>query len=227
MRDGDAAASRSLQMAKGIAKTRVEAELEAAEGAHANDPPRAELLRRARSFKTSWIELAEALTDARRHGDWQRWGYASFEAYYKTELHLRTETVDKLTGSFLFLKKKAPEVLERNGLDSPIPSYQAVDFLRRAEDSEEAPAETVIELRKSVLEESRPMTRINRDFKEKVFPLGDSERRERDVAAIKNVATRLRELLGETDVLPQALAGKLGNVLDEALASVTRQVDAA
>ena len=208
-------------------KTKVEAELEAAEGAHANDPPRAELLRRARAFKTSWIELAEGLTDARRHGDWQRWGYPSFEAYCKTELHLRMETVDKLTGSFLFLKKKAPEVLARNGLDAPIPSYQAVDFLRRAEDREDAPPAAVEELRKSVLEESAPMTRINRDFREKVFPLGDTERRERDAAAIRNVGSRLRELLGETDVLPKMVTKRLADALDEALAAVSRREDAA
>jgi hypothetical protein len=210
-------------MAKAMAKTRVEAELEAAEGAHADDPPRAELLRRARRFKTSWIELAEALTDARKHGDWQRWGYPSFEAYTKTELHLRSETVDKLTGSFLFLKKKAPEVLARNGLDAPIPSYQAVDFLRRAEDREDAPSEAVQELRHQVLEESAPMTRLNRDFREKVFPLGDTERRERDTAAIRNVAGRLRELLGETDVLPRSVAKALGDALDTALAAVARR----
>ena len=79
-----------------------------AEQAHADDPERAELLRRARRFKTSWIELAEALTQSRRGGRWREWGYASFEAYAKSELHLRQETVDKLTGSYSFLQRRAP-----------------------------------------------------------------------------------------------------------------------
>ena len=67
------------------------------------------------------------------------------------------------------------------------------------------------------------MTRINRDFREKVFPLGDTERRERDTAAIRNVAGRLRELLGETDVLPRGVSRALGEALDSALAAVARR----
>jgi ribosomal protein S7 len=69
------------------------------------------------------------------------------------------------------------------------------------------------------------MNRINRDFREKVFPLGDTERRERDTAAIRNVAGRLRELLGETDVLPRSVAKELGMALDAALAAVARRED--
>ena len=45
---------------------------------------------------------------AKRGGRWKRWGYDSLEAYAKTELHLRPETVDKLTGSYTFLQRKAP-----------------------------------------------------------------------------------------------------------------------
>ena len=101
------------------------------------------MLRRARQFKASWIELAEALTESRRRGDFRRWGYDSFEDYTRRELFLRQETVDKLTGSFLFLKKRAPEVLARDGLSRTIPSYQVVDFLRRAETESDAPESTV------------------------------------------------------------------------------------
>src|SRR5258708_17591555 len=116
-------------------RTKTETALAEAEVAHADDPERAELLRRARRFKASWIELAEALTLAKRGGRWRQWGYDSFEAYAKSELRLRQETVDKLTGSYSFLKRRAPSVLARDALRQPIPSYEAVDFLRRAEAS--------------------------------------------------------------------------------------------
>ena len=101
------------------------------------------MLARARRFKNSWIELAEALTETRKNGAWKRWGYESFEDYAKKELHLRQETVDKLTGSFVFLQKRAPEVLRRDGLTASIPSYQSVDFLRRAESQEDPPRDVV------------------------------------------------------------------------------------
>ena len=74
-------------------RTKTEAALAEAEKAHADEPERAELLRRARRFKASWVELAEALTDAKRGRRWREWGYESFESYAKNELKLRQETV--------------------------------------------------------------------------------------------------------------------------------------
>jgi len=82
-----------------MAKTKIDAALAEAEREHEGDPERADLLRRTRRFKASWIELAEALTESRRRGDFRRWGYESFEDYTRRELYLRQETVDKLTGS--------------------------------------------------------------------------------------------------------------------------------
>src|SRR5271166_4946009 len=120
-------------------RTKTEVALAEAEQTHADDPERADVLRRARTFKTSWIELGEALTRIKRSGQWKQWGYESFEAYAGGELFLKPQTVDKLTGSFTFLQRRAPSVLSRDGVREPIPSYQAVDFLRRAEASEDAP----------------------------------------------------------------------------------------
>src|ERR1019366_6717942 len=124
-------------------RTKTDAALADAERSHADDPERAELLARARRFKASWIELAEALTAVKRSNAWRNWGYDSFEAYAKGEVKNRQGTADKLPGSYTFLKRRAPGVLERDALREPIPSYQAVDFLRRAEASEDAPKGTV------------------------------------------------------------------------------------
>jgi len=188
-------------------QTKIDAALEAAAEEHADDPERAELIQRARRFKASWIELAEALTEVRRHGHWKRWGHETFEAYARTELHLKPETVDKLTGSFQFLKIRAPEVLRRDALHAPMPSYQSIDFLRRAEE-QEAPADAgVMEaLRKRVIEEGAPVASIAREFKATVFPIDEAQKKERDAAALKNVAKRLHDLLGETRAVPRRLA---------------------
>jgi len=59
-------------------RTKTEAALAEAQVAHADDPERAELLGRARRFKASWIELAEALTRAKRGQRWREWGFDSF-----------------------------------------------------------------------------------------------------------------------------------------------------
>ena len=58
-----------------VRATKTDAALAAAAEAHADDPERAELLHCARRFKSSWLELGEALTSVRKSGAWKRWGY--------------------------------------------------------------------------------------------------------------------------------------------------------
>jgi hypothetical protein len=201
-------------------RTKVDAELAAAELEYQDDPERAELLRRTRRFKSSWIELAEALTQAQRDGAWKRWGHESFDEYTRSELRLRPETVQKLVGSFAFLKKRAPEVLSRDGVRDNIPSYQAVDFLRRAESEDRAPTEAVEEIRRKVLDEGASFPAVAKKFGEVVFPLDAASKRARDAAGLKNVATRLRELLGETRAVPRRLADEVSESLERLLAEL-------
>jgi hypothetical protein len=208
-------------------RTKTEAALAEAQVAHADDPDRAELLGRARRFKASWIELAEALTRAKRGQRWKQWGFDSFEAYAKTELRLRQETVDKLTGSYSFLKRRAPGVLARDALQEPIPSYQAVDFLRRAEASANAPREAVDAIRHRVLDDAAPAATLSRTYRDVVFPVDESKRRERDVAGLRNVAKRLRELLAGTQVVPRKLATEVEGALTKLLDAIADDSDEA
>jgi hypothetical protein len=208
-------------------RTKTEAALAEAEIAHADDPERAELLRRARHFKASWIELGEALTGLKRSGRWKQWGYESLDAYAKGELHLRQETVDKLTGSYSFLRRHAPTVLARDALRERIPSYQAVDFLRRAEASEQAPTAAVEEIRRRVLEEAAPAASIAREYRDVVFPIDADQRRTRELAGLKNVAKRLHELLAETRAVPRKLAGDVSGALERLLDAIGDEEQAA
>jgi hypothetical protein len=203
-----------------MSRTKVEARLTKAEDAHADDPLRAEVLRRTRRFKSSWIELAEALADVRAQASWKRWGFASFQDYTRKELSLRDATVEKLTGSFAFLRKRAPEVLERDGTTMPIPTYQAVDFVRRAYEEERAPKASVEEIFHKVIDEGAPLAAVSRAYKDTVFPIDDKTRKERDLAAVRNVAKRLYELLGETKAVPKPLRDEAREVLERLLEAV-------
>jgi hypothetical protein len=152
-------------------RTSTDVALEAAESAFADDPERAELIAKVRRFKASWFELAQGLTQARKDEAYKGWGFTNFEDYCRKELHLRRDTVDKLTGSFAFLHKRAPEVLSRDPRHNPIPTYQAVDFLRRAEEESEAPEATVSEIRRHVLEEGTDAPKLARLYRAEVFPI--------------------------------------------------------
>src|SRR5882672_3745186 len=90
----------------------------------AGDPERADTLAKARAFKRTWLELAEALSRCTEQKLWERWGFSDFDAYCKKELHLRGSTVAKLLGSYRFLESSAPRVIERakhDHYESPIP----------------------------------------------------------------------------------------------------------
>jgi hypothetical protein len=163
------------------------------------------------------VELAEALTEAKRRGSWKRWGYDSFDAYATKELSLRQDTVAKLTGSFAFLKARAPEVLDRDGVQAPLPSLRSVDFLRRAENTQSAPADVVTELRRRVLEEGASEASVRREFGPLVFPVSKDDAKKRERAGLRNVATKLRELVSQADTLPKGLATESLRVLDRLL----------
>jgi lipopolysaccharide biosynthesis regulator YciM len=201
-------------------KTKIDGELADAEQAHANDPERAELIARARRFKASWLELAEALTHVRKNDTWRRWGFESFQQYGSRELRLRQETIDKLTGSYAFLQRRAPAVLRRDGISEAIPSYQAVDFLRRAEEQEGAPEDAVVAIRKKVLDDGMPLPAVSREYRDVVFPIDEAERTRRDAAAVRHTAVRLRDMLANTRTVPRGLAKGVTEKIDELISAL-------
>lgn len=205
-------------------QTKTDAVLARAEEEHSHDPERAEVIARVRRFKAGWYELGESLSEQRKSQRFKDWGYTSFEDYCKRELHLRMETVDKLTGSYGFLRTRAPEVLRRDPREAPIPSYQSVDFLRRAEEEGEAPEETVRELRRHVLDEGASLPKISRIYRQVVFPTSDEERGEKQRSGLKQAIARLTELLAlarDDGAVPPPLAAEV----EEPLARLAAHLD--
>lgn len=211
-------------------QTNVDRALAALEEQHADDPERATMLRLTRRFKASWLELGEALSDVKRNKTWERWGYDSFDAYAKTELKLRADTVEKLTGSYMFLHKRAPEVLQRDPLEA-LPTYQAIDYLRRVEEKaaedDSIPKQTVVDVRNKILEEGVPVAKVARLYNDTLFPVSETAKRESNRKSLKSTATKLRELLADTDAVPKRLASTVGEALDELLAELNEASKAA
>jgi len=140
-----------------------------AEGA---DELRVHVVRRAREFKRSWVMMAEALVEVRNRESYLEWGYDDFYPYCSLELQIKQATADKLTGSYVALKRHAPSVLKRDGLNERIPTCDAVDYfakaLQKAPDND-APdraidQEVVDELRYAVFEEGAPVSDLRKRF---------------------------------------------------------------
>ena len=215
-----------------VAETAVDRALADKQAALANDPDRANVVAAARRFKASWFELGESLSRVRREERFRGWGYSTFEDYCKKELHIRSETAEKLTGSFSFLRARAPKVVERafsrdhEESDQPLPTYQSVDFWRRAEETE-VPRDTVEEIRRQVLDEGASVSRLHRQFREVVFPLDDATRSEKRRTELRSATAKLTELLAlarDEGLVPAQLSAELEEPLQR-LAAHVQQVN--
>ena len=207
--------------------TKTDRQMEDAMLAAADDPERVDVLAKARNFKRTWIELAEALTGIYERESWVRWGFESFEDYCRKELHIKKGTVAKLLGSFRFMRAAAPTVLERALANdsSPfqdnasIPSLQAVDFAARAAERGAADAETMGEIHQAVFHDGADAPTLSRRFKEVAFPIDAGERKDKLRTQLNSAARRLAGLLAEPDApVPHnvaiAVEESLGQLLD-------------
>lgn len=192
-------------------KSKVELELEARIAACLGDEERVEVLKRTLRFKASWVELGEALNSVVKAQSWKEWGWPSFDEYCKKELHLRDETVQKLTGSFGFLAERAPDVFQ-DPYRASVPALESVDFWRRAEEGVRESGELkeregeLLELRRAVLEDGVGPQTLKRRFGEQFFPVSDEEQEERDRAALLAASKRLLALLESVQIVPRKLA---------------------
>ena len=117
------------------------------------------------------------------------------------------------------------QTFRRDPCENFVPSYQAIDFLRRAEERNEqsvneggdhtVSAETMSEVRKKVLDEGVPMATVARLYKDSLFPVSEADKKVKDKKDIRAAATKLRELLAETNSVSRRLASTVGEALDE------------
>ena len=199
------------------------------------DPKRIEAVRRAQGFRRSWVDLAEILVQVRSRKLYTKWGYDDFYTYAQDELTLKRATVDKLTISYSTLERHAPQVLERDGVATQIPSYESLDYYHRtlgeldaqpADEEEEAanddptrprrgrvPQLPGPELRQefedAVFNEGQPLVELRKRFDPHFFP---KPKGADDLDRIKKAnatARKLIELLAEIDDLPEAQVRKL------------------
>lgn len=173
------------------------------------DPERVEVLAKARAFKRSWIDLADALARSHERESWRRWGFSDFDSYCRRELRLTPTTAQKLLGSYRFLRAAEPRVIERAERDpeAPVPTLQAVNFVARASERGAAGEEAMSEIRSAAFDEGVSAPMLTRRFKEVAFPVSDEERKSKLRGQIETTARRLADLLAEPDApIPHAAA---------------------
>lgn len=141
-------------------RTRGEAHIEALLSNLDPGSERYHVLRAARDFKASWVELGERLTETREQEKFKEWGYTSFEAYCRQELRLKGETANKLTRSFSFLRDHNPDSLEAREVKE-LPPLDVVDLLSRARERAKVSDKQFAEIQGEVFEGEAPPTRAD------------------------------------------------------------------
>jgi hypothetical protein len=207
--------------------TKTDRQMEDHMHAVAGDPLRADTLQKARAFKRTWIELADALTKVQAHKSWEAWGYPDFDTYCRKELHLRGATVQKLLGSYRFLETSAPRVIERardvepEDLVTPIPSLPAVEFVQKATERGAADAETLETIKRVAFEEGADAPMLVKKFKDVAFPETETERREKLRGNIAQAARKLSSLIAEGgSPVPKQLAIRVEEMVGELLEAI-------
>jgi hypothetical protein len=191
----------------------------------AGDPLRADTLQKARAFKRTWLELAEALTKVQSSRSWEQWGFSDFDAYCRKELHLRGSTVAKLLGSFRFLETSAPRVIERarsEGFEgAPIPSLPAVEFVQKATERAAADPETIETIKRVAFDEGLDAPLLAKKFKEIAFPESSADKREKLRSNIAQTARKLSSLIAEEgSPVPTKLAIRVEELVGELLEAI-------
>jgi hypothetical protein len=187
----------------------------------ANDPERADTLTKARAFKRTWLELAQALSRVSEKKLWEKWGFSDFDSYCRKELHLRGSTVQKLLGSYRFLESSAPRVIERardDHYEAPIPSLATVEFVQRATAVGAADEETLQSIRRVAFDEGAEAPVLKSKFGELAFPQTAADTRERLRSQIAGAARRLSQLIAEDGApVTKKVATRVEEVVGELL----------
>jgi len=159
--------------------------------------------------------MAEALVEVRNRESYLDWGYEDFYSYCSLELQLKQATADKLTGSYVALKRHAPSVLKRDGLNERIPTCDAVDYFAKAlkkNPSNDAGHERAVdqrvvdELREAVFEEGAPVTELRKRFNPLFHPKPEGAEQMDAIRRTIAAARRLERMVEEIDGLNRSTA---------------------
>ena len=180
---------------------------------------RMQCVARARVFKRSWVEMAEALVQVRNDELHRDWGYESVFAYAAEELNIKKATAEKLTASYYALEQHAPHVLQWDGVAQPLPEYEIVDYFAKAVDppeGREAPASDVVdELKRAIFDEHASAAALKRRFNPILHPKDEDQERAAVLSRAKSAARTLEGLVGSIDGLSEERVEQVTSTLEE------------
>jgi len=126
------------------------------------------VLKCAKDFKTSWIELGRALYTVYKDKLYKDWGYTEFDAFTIKEIGIRKQTALKLLKSYYFLEKEEPVYLQKDFSESheaaQVPSFESIDVLRLAKNKKDLDKKDYETLKKEVFEKGKDAREIKKNL---------------------------------------------------------------
>jgi hypothetical protein len=170
---------------------------------------RSQIREHSKNFKTSWVNLGQALYSVWKDKLFYAWGYDKFEYYVEQEVGLPKQLSLKLLKSYFFLEQEEPEYLKRDFNEkrdaSKVPGYEAVNVLRLAKQRKELFKEDYLKLKRDVFDKGRGASSVRHDLtallKERKPIDPEEERDTRNVAAIRKLFNALNSFDKDMEAL--------------------------
>ncbi len=166
---------------------------------------RGQILANAKGFKTSWINLGQALYTVWKDKMYKEWGYDKFETYTAKEIGIRKQTAIKLLRSYSFLEKENPLYLKKDynegAQTAKVPTYESVDVLRFARNKKDLNSEDYSTIKRGVLEMGKDALSVKKDLTSFMKQQQELEPEEawqkRKAALVRRFLTTLKSLVLE------------------------------
>lgn len=192
--------------------------------AHSDDSMRYRILESAKMFKSSWIDLGQALYSAWKDKLYKSWGYQQFETYSVKELGIRKQTALKLLRSYFFLEKEEPAFLKKEVLESleasNVPNYESVDVLRSAKSRKILDEHDYSRLKKDILENGKDYREVKKSLTELIRQRNELEpdqaREQKRQVSLKRLVGLLRSVKREAEAakfLPEPVLKDAENLI--------------
>ncbi|MFA6217595.1 MAG: hypothetical protein WDL87_08125 [Candidatus Omnitrophota bacterium] len=171
------------------------------------DSLRYQILENVKSFKTSWVDLGQALYSVWKDKMYKQWGYSSFDIYTAKEIGIKKDTAMKLLRSYYFLEKEEPTYLKKeyaeNTEAAAMPSYDTINVLRLAKEKKVLDDDDYADLKKDVFQKGKGAGEVKKDLTAMIRQrneLAPEEAREqRRTTTIKRFLSTLRSLKDELE----------------------------
>ena len=170
---------------------------------------RSQIRKHSKSFKTSWVNLGQALYSVWKDKLFYAWGYDKFEYYVEQEVGLPKQLSLKLLKSYFFLEQEEPDYLKREFNEardaSKVPGYEAVNVLRLAKQRKDLLKDDYLKLKRAVFDKGKNASLVRQDLmaiiRERKAIDPEAERDKRNELAIRKLVNALNSFKMDMEVL--------------------------